>query len=65
MGKNTKQDGIASWLDFVKCNRSEDMAERVREKLLVQQEYILSWHQRCMERGQKRKATSKIKGVID
>ena len=53
MGKITKQDGMTSWLDVVKRNRSEDMAERVREKLLVQQECNLSWHQRCMYRKRK------------
>jgi hypothetical protein len=61
VGKITKQDGMTSWLDVVKRNRSEDMAERVRAKLEVQQACNLSWYQRCMERGQKRKATRKIK----
>jgi len=55
MGKNTKQDGMASWLEVVKRNSSEDMAERVRAKLEVQQACSLSWHQRCMEKKQKRK----------
>ena len=54
MGKNTKQDGMASWLEVVKRNSSEDMAERVRAKLEVQQACSLSWHQRCLFRKQKK-----------
>lgn len=50
MGKN----GMTSWLDCLECHDFENMAERVRLRVVAQQDVEVSWYERCL-------SSSKIK----
>lgn len=60
MGKTPEQNGMTSWLDCVECHEAEDMAERVRARIVAQQEVEVSWHERCLQGKDRRNLLKKI-----